>query len=575
MDKFFQLSSRGTNIRTEFVAGLTTFFTMAYIISVNPDILAVAGMNWHGVFVATILASVVGTLIMGLVANVPYAVAPGMGLNAFFAFTICGVLGYTWQEALAMVFICGIINVIITVTKLRKIIIKSIPQSLQLAIGGGIGLFIAYIGIKNTNFINFISESYSETGFSFGVDVVPVLSNFASAGPLLGLIGLIITCTLLILRVRTALILGIVATTLIGIPMGITELPRNFFEMSTLFDGFREVSFAFWGGETGIHTLFNNVSRLPIVLISIFAFSLSDTFDTIGTFIGTGRKSGIFDAEDEKALETSTGFKSRMDKALFADSTATSIGAILGTSNATTYIESAAGIGIGGRTGLTSIVVSAMFLLCLPFAAIFGMVPAQATAPILIVVGLMMTESFAGINWRELDEAIPCFFTIVIMAFAYDIAYGIAAGFIFYCLIKLCKRQITKVHPIIIAVSLLFLMNFVLQAVIKDGNDTSEQIPSTKEVIVTFHPYTTVEAIADFEDKFHQIDRVADLSVVRVTYSYNAELVCIDELIQQFETEQIVLNAESCPKALPDASLNDECPTSTIDDIEHISPPLE
>jgi AGZA family xanthine/uracil permease-like MFS transporter len=464
MDKFFQLSSRGTNVRTELVAGITTFFTMAYIISVNPDILSAAGMNWYGVFVATILASVIGTLIMGLVANVPYAVAPGMGLNAFFAYTICMVLGYTWQEALSMVFICGIINVIITVTRLRKIIIKSIPQSLQLAIGGGIGLFIAYIGIKNTNFINFVSTS---EGFTEGFKVIPVLSNFDSAGPLLGLIGLIITCTLLILRVRTALLLGIVATTLIGIPMGITQLPTKFFETTALFDGFREVSFAFFTGESGIHTLFNDVTRIPIVLISIFAFSLSDTFDTIGTFIGTGRKSGIFDAEDEKALESSTGFKSRMDKALFADSTATSIGALLGTSNATTYIESAAGINIGGKTGLTSIVVSAMFLLCLPFAAIFGMVPAQATAPILIVVGLMMTESFAGINWKELDEAIPCFFTIVIMAFAYDIAYGIAAGFIFFCLIKLCKRQITKVHPIIIAVSFLFILNFVLQAIVK------------------------------------------------------------------------------------------------------------
>jgi len=463
MEKFFGLKEKGTSVRTESVAGLTTFFTMAYIMFVNPSILSLTGMSWGGVFVATILATVVGTLIMGLVANVPYAVAPGMGLNAFFTFSVCFGLGFAWQEAMAMVFICGLINILITVTKLRKAIIKSIPRSLQLAIGGGIGLFIAYIGVKNAGFIDFAATS---EGLTPGADAVPQLIHFNSAGPLLALIGLALIITLMVVKVKGALLIGIIATTIIGIPMGVTRIPEKLFDMSAL-SGFGEVSFAFFGSP-GIGSLFSHGANLiPIVLITIFSFSLSDTFDTIGTFIGTGRKSGIFDAEDEKALSESKGFKSRMDKALFADATATSIGALLGTSNTTTYIESAAGIGVGGRTGLTSVFVAFLFLLCLPFAALFGIVPAEATAPALIVVGILMAEAFADIKWKELHEAIPAFFTVVIMTFAYNISYGIAAGFIFYCIVKLFKKEFKDVHPIIVGATLLFLLNFILLAVNK------------------------------------------------------------------------------------------------------------
>jgi AGZA family xanthine/uracil permease-like MFS transporter len=418
-------------------------------------------MPWSGVFVATILATVVGTLIMAFVANIPYAVAPGMGLNAFFTYTVCFGFGFSWQEALAMVFICGLINIILTVTKVRKIIIKSIPKSLQLAIGGGIGLFIAYIGIKNAGFINFISTS---EGFTLGAVVVPSLSNFSAPGPLLAFIGLVITVILMIRNVKGALLIGIIITTFVGIPMGVTSVPDQVFSFEAI-SGFKEVSFAFFG-DPGLGSLFaHGATMIPIVLIIIFSFSLSDTFDTIGTFIGTGRRSGIFDAADEKALLESKGFKSRMDKALFADATATSIGALFGTSNTTTYVESAAGIGVGGRTGFTSLVVALLFLLCLPFASLFGIVPAEATAPALIVVGILMVEAFADIRWRELDEAIPAFFTIVIMTFAYNISWGIAAGFIFYCIVKICKKQMRDVHPIIIAATLLFLLNFILMAV--------------------------------------------------------------------------------------------------------------
>jgi len=461
MDKFFKMGKTGTNVRTEVIAGLTTFFTMAYIMFVNPNILSQTGMNWGGVFVATILATAIGTLIMGLVANVPYAVAPGMGLNAFFTYSVCMGLGFVWQEALAMVFICGLINVVITVTKVRKSIIKAIPRPLQLAVGGGIGLFIAYIGVKNAGFIDFASTT---DGLTPGAAAVPQLIHFNTAGPILAVIGLVIIVVLLLLKVKGALLIGIVATALIGLPMGVTHVPDKLMDMSH-FSGFKNVSFAFFGNP-GFGSLFGKgANMIPIVLITIFSFSLSDTFDTIGTFIGTGRKTGIFDAEDEKALAESKGFKSRMDKALFADSTATSIGALLGTSNTTTYIESAAGINAGGRTGLTSAVVAVLFLICLPFAALFGMVPAEATAPALIIVGVMMAESFAEIHWKELEEAIPAFFTVAVMTFAYNISYGIAAGFIFYCVVKLCKRQFRQIHPILIGATALFLLNFILLAV--------------------------------------------------------------------------------------------------------------
>jgi len=458
MDKFFGITKSGSNLQTEVLAGFTTFFTMAYIMFVNPLILSSTGMDTGGVFVATILAAAVGTLVMGLVAKVPYATAPGMGLNAFFAFTVCGAFGFKWQEALALVFICGIVNIIVTVTKLRKAIIKAIPKSLQLAIGGGIGLFIAYIGFKNAGLINFVSTL---EGFTPGAAAVPELSKFNAAGPVLAVIGLIITVILLQLKIKGAMLIGIIVTTLIGIPMGVTVVNSNIFDISAL-SGINEVSFAFFG-EIGLKSLFSG-DRLLLVLITIFAFSLTDTFDTIGTLIGTGRKTGIFDSNDERALNESRGFKSKMDKALFADATATSVGALLGTSNTTTYIESASGISEGGKTGFTSVIVALLFIICLPLVELFRMAPAQATAPILIIVGIMMAESFADIRWKEIEEAIPAFFTVIVMTFAYNISYGIAAGFIFYCLVKLSNNKIKDVHPILIGVSLLFLLYFILMA---------------------------------------------------------------------------------------------------------------
>ena len=470
MDKFFKLTESKTNVRTEVIAGVTTFFTMVYIIFVNPNILALTGMSWGGVFVATILAAVVGTLVMALVANVPYAQAPGMGLNAFFTFTVCFQLGFDWREALALVFICGIINIVITATKIRKSIIKAIPDSLQNAIGGGIGIFIAYIGIKNAGFLEFTSDPGKNFILGDGTviadsSIVPALVNFNNAAVIVALVGLIVTIVLVALKVKGAIFIGIVISTIIAVITGVTTLPAadKIIDFSAI-GAVQDTAFAFFG-ETGFVSLFANADKVFLTIITVFAFSLSDTFDTIGTFVGTGRVSGIFDENDEKALTDGKGFKSKMDRALFADATATSIGALFGTSNTTTYVESAAGIAAGGRTGLTSVVVALLFLLCLPFSNLFGIVPAQATAPALIVVGVMMMSSFVSIKWNEFEEAVPAFMTVVIMAFAYSISYGIAAGFLFYCIIMLCKGKINKVHPILIGATVLFLLNFVIAAV--------------------------------------------------------------------------------------------------------------
>jgi len=472
MEKFFRLKDNGTNVSTEIVAGMTTFFAMSYIIFVNPAMLSQTGMPWGAVFLSTIIASIIGTLVMGLFANVPYAQAPGMGLNAFFTYTVVFGLGFTWQQALAMVFICGIVNIFITVTKIRKSIIKAIPVSLQNAIGGGIGIFIAYIGVKNAGLINFTSDPGHNIILESGTVIadagaVPALVNLNNPAVLLAIIGFILTIVLLLFKARGAILIGIIGTTLIGIPMGVVDV-SSIGATSGVAESFAELGTTFGAafGPKGMISLFSDPAKIPLVLMTIFAFSLSDTFDTIGTFIGTGRKSGIFSSEDEKAMETSTGFKSKMDKALFADAIATSIGAIFGTSNTTTFVESAAGIGAGGRTGLTSVVTAIFFGASIFLAPIAGLVPAQATAPALIVVGIMMLSAFSEIKWDDLEEAIPAFFAGIFMALCYSISYGIATGFIFYIIVKICKGQLKEVHPILIGSSILFIINFIILALL-------------------------------------------------------------------------------------------------------------
>lgn len=487
MEKFFKLKQYGTNVRTEIMAGITTFFTMAYIIFVNPQILSNTGMDPKGVFVATIIASAVGTLVMALFANVPYALAPGMGLNAFFTFTVCGIMKFSWQQALAMVLICGLINIVITVTGLRKAIIQSLPKVLQSAIGGGIGLFIAYIGIKDGGLLKFTCDPGTYTKFDSGTVVasasaVPSLVNLSNRSVQLVLLGVALIAVLMVLKVKGAILIGILSTTaiaLIEIACGVNphvffpSLSKDINSASALFSTISITPSAI--GDSISHVsktafkldfagLFADPGKTLLAFTAIIGFVLTDIFDALGTFIGTGRRTGIFDENDEKLMMEGKGIKSRMDRALFADLCATITGAFVGTSNTTTFVESSAGIAEGGRTGLTSVATAVMFVLCLILSPIVGIIPSCATAPALIVVGMLMMAAVADIDWHNFEDAAVAFITVAMMPFAYSITTGISFGFILYVLIKLIRGKAKEVHPIMYGATLLFIINYVLLA---------------------------------------------------------------------------------------------------------------
>ncbi|HEY0222103.1 NCS2 family permease [Lactovum miscens] len=488
MKKFFKLEENGTTVSREIMAGVTTFFAMSYILFVNPSVLHTTGMPIQGVFLATVIASVVGTVAIGLIANVPYALAPGMGLNAFFAYTVVLGMGYTWQQALAMVFICGIINIIITFTSLRKKIMLGIPMSLQHAIGGGIGVFIAYIGIKNAGLLQFIPDNgyVNKATGAFDSTMVPGLSSFNSPGVIVAILGIIITLFFVLRKIKGGVILSILATTIIYL-IAITvfhtghAIPNAYqlqsIDWSTLFSansvgtafhqmfvGSSKTPALFFAafGNHGMLSLFSHSSKIFEVLMTILAFSLTSIFDPIGTFIGTGRSTGIFSEQDFKDMENTRGFSSKMDRALFADMIATPIGAIFGTSNTTVYVESTAGIGAGGRTGLTSMVVAVLFAISTFFLPLIGIVPTQATAPILIIVGMMMLSTMKDINWSDLSEAIPCFFASVFMGLSYSISYGIAFGFLTFIFVKLFTGRVKEVKAVVWIVGILFAINFAV-----------------------------------------------------------------------------------------------------------------
>lgn len=468
MDKFFKLTEKGTDVRTEVLAGLTTFFAMSYILFVNPAMLAQTGMPKQGVFLATIIGAVAGTLMMAFFANLPYAQAPGMGLNAFFTFTVVFALGYTWQEALAMVFICGIISLIITLTKVRKMIIESIPGSLRAAISAGIGVFLAYVGIKNAGLLKFSIDPGNYTVAGKGADkaaaaitansaATPGLVDFNNPAVLVALVGLAITIFFIVKNIKGGVILSILVTTVVAILVGLVDLSSIDFGQNNIGTAVNELGqiFGVAVGPKGLGALLADSARWPQTFMAILAFSLTDIFDTIGTLIGTGEKVGIVATSGEN--HESEG----LDKALYSDLIGTSIGAIAGTSNVTTYVESAAGIGAGGRTGLTALVVAICFAVSSFFSPLLAIVPNAATAPILIIVGIMMLASLKNIHWDDMTEAIPAFFTSIFMGFAYSITHGIAAGFITYTLVKIFKGQAKDVHSMIWILDLLFILNFV------------------------------------------------------------------------------------------------------------------
>ena len=474
MDKLFKLKENGTTVRTEILAGLTTFFAMSYILFVNPAMLSQTGMPAQGVFLATIIGAVAGTLMMAFYANLPYAQAPGMGLNAFFTFTVVFSLGYTWQEALGMVFICGIISLIITLTKIRKTIIESIPGSLRAAISAGIGVFLAYVGIKNAGLLKFSidpgtytvageSVEKAQSAITANSSATPGLVAFNDPAVLVALVGLAITVFFVVKGIKGGVILSIFATTVVAISVGLVNLSLIDLSQNNLGTAFKELGeiFGVAIGPKGLGALFTDTASLPQTFMAILAFSLTDIFDTIGTLIGTGEKVGIVASSGENHESE------RLDKALYSDLIGTSIGAIAGTSNVTTYVESAAGIGAGGRTGLTALVVAICFAISSFFSPLLAIVPTVATAPILIVVGIMMLGSLKNIEWDDLTEAIPAFFTSIFMGFSYSITHGIAAGFIMYALVKTVKGQAKEVHTMIWILDALFILNFVSLALAK------------------------------------------------------------------------------------------------------------
>ncbi len=433
MERIFKLKAHGTTAKTEVLAGFTTFFAMAYIIFVNPNFLAQTGMDFYAVLLATCVASAIGCFLTAFLANVPFAQAPGMGLNAFFTYSVCFGMGFTWQQGLAIVFISGIVFLIITVTPLRKAVIRAIPMPLKAAIGAGIGLFLALIGLCDAGIIDFSSG------------VPDLTTELLYGAPMLAIIGIVITMILLVLKVKGAIFIGIIATMLIGIPMGVSPVPTGE-EMGTALSSMNLAS-AF--------QMDFNLAAVGIVpaITAIFSFFLVDMFDTIGTLIGTAGNAGMLDEE---------GNFPGGDRALIADAIATCAGACLGTSTVTTYVESATGIEEGGRTGLTSVVVGLLFIAFIFIAPIAKMIPMSAVCAAIVVVGVLMMGGVKQIDWKNLEEAIPCFLAIAIMPFSYSISDGIGWAFISWCIIKLVRGKGKEVSPILYVIAGLFIVMYLL-----------------------------------------------------------------------------------------------------------------
>ena len=458
MKKYFDLAAHNTNLRTEFIAGLTTFWTMSYIIFVNPAMLSQTGMDFSAVFIATCISAAIGTLIMGLYANLPFAQAPGMGLNAFFTFTVVFGLGYTWQQGLAIVFLSGVLFIILTISGVRKAIIDAIPDNLKYAIAPGIGLFIALIGLNNAGIIDMNQgpiidiilkqESLDQTQLINEINDAPAqvlqLGSIQSPGVLLGIIGFGILTAFMVLRIKAAMVWSVLTTTIIGVPMGVTQLPQSY-DLQTL-----TISPTFL--KLDIQGLFSSSTVLISTIIVIISFTLVDLLDTLGTLIGTASKGRML---DEK------GNLPNMEKALFADASATTIGALLGTSSVTTYIESSAGVIEGGKTGLTAVTTAILFVFAIFLAPIAGIVPTSATSPILIMIGVLMMDGIRKIDFDDLASSIPSVVLMIMMPFTYSIANGIAFGLMLHVGILLVLGKVRAIHPILIGLVMLFLLKYL------------------------------------------------------------------------------------------------------------------
>ncbi|HOA35545.1 MAG TPA: NCS2 family permease [Bacillota bacterium] len=426
MEKFFKLKENNTNVRTEIIAGITTFMTMAYIIFVNPDILSATGMDKGAVMTATIVSAGLTTILMGLMTNYPFALASGMGLNAFFAFVIAPQYG--WQAALGAVLISGIVFIILSVTGAIGYIDAAVPTTLKRAVAAGIGLFIAYIGLQSGGII--VSDEATQVA----------LGDLTQPGPLLTLIGILIISVLMARRVRGAILIGILLTTVVSFFMGIKELPSGIGDI-----------FGLPASLAPIALKLDPKAILSVPFFVIFSFLFVDVFDTMGTLLGTGARAGFL---DEK------GRLPRVNRAMLADAIGTVGGALLGTSTVTTYVESTAGVSEGGRTGLTSIVTGVLLLLTLFLAPLAGLIPSEATAPALVIVGVLMVGGVMKIDFDDFTEAFPAFLTIIFMPLAYSIADGIAFGFIAYPVVKLVAGKGKEVHWLVYLLAVVALIHF-------------------------------------------------------------------------------------------------------------------
>ncbi len=436
MDKFFKLDQKKTTVKTEILAGITTFLAMAYILGVNPSVLSASGMDITAVFTATAISSGFASILMGVVANYPVALAPGMGVNALFAYTVCGAMGYSWQAALAAVFVSGVIFVLISVTGIRKAIINAIPVQMKFAIGAGIGFFIAFIGFKNAGII--VANDATFVG----------IGDLANPAVLLALFGTLVTIALVVKNIPAAVFVGMIATAIVGIILGFIGVEG----MPTI-NGVVSfnINFSAAGGfASGFGELFSSPFQACVIL---FSFLFVDFFDTAGTLISIGNRIGMVNKKGE--LENA-------ERALLADAVGTVAGAALGTSTVTSFVESSSGVGVGGRSGLTAVTTGVLFLLSTIFSPfILGIATNAVTAPALIVVGIMMAQQLGEIEWKDMVIASAAFTTVIAMILMYSISDGIASGFIVYTVGMVASKRIKEINPIVYALDVLFIIYFI------------------------------------------------------------------------------------------------------------------
>ncbi len=431
MKKYFQFEELGTNYRTEFFAGLTTFLAMAYILFVNPATLSAAGMDEGAVFTATALAAAVGSLFMGVIARYPIALAPGMGLNAFFAYTVVIGYGIPWETALSGVLVSGLIFMVLTVSGIREKIINEIPASLKLAVGAGIGFFIAFIGFQNSGII--VANEATLIG----------LGDLTSPTVLLAIFGIIVSVILLTLNIKGGIFYGMILTSIAGMIFGLIDPPQG---IGGVVGEVPSLAPTFGHAFTNLGDIFT-LQMLVVILTFLFV----DFFDTAGTLVAVARQAGLMKGDKLP----------RAGRALFADSAATVTGAIAGTSTTTSYVESTAGVGVGGRTGFTAVITAGFFLLALFFSPLLSVVTPQVTAPALIIVGVLMSSALKSIDWDKFEIAVPAFLIVATMPLTYSIATGIAIGFVFYPITMILKGKGKEIHPIMYGMSIIFVLYFI------------------------------------------------------------------------------------------------------------------